>query len=803
MQDMRFALRMLFKSPGFVLVAVATLALSIGANTAIYSLVSGVLLRPLPYPQPERLVFAEWLAPAEAIDSVSLGNFLYWRERSRGLESAAAYEPGAGYNLVTAGGPVYVRATRVSDGLLRTLGVNPALGREFTAADVRPGAAPAVLLSSGLWQRAFASDPEVVGRAVNLNGKQYTVSGVLPRDFQFNGEADIYVPLVARFDPADQDQNYGMVARLKPGMSLAAANQDAARIFADFRREFAASVPAEWKGIAFIPYAQELRGNLRTPLALLFGAVVLVLLIGVVNVSSLFLSRATVREGEFAVRAALGASRGRLARQMFTETAVLSVLGSVAGLLLAPVILDNVLKLLPRAGSIDLSTTLLPLAGNVKLHPGVLAFTAGITALAGLAMGVTPALRFSRANLNDRLKALPGRGASSGRHRLTLEKLMVAQMALSTVLLAGAGLLLLSLFHLRRVDPGFSPQQVMTAQVSLPAEKLPTTADTVRFQRQVLEKLRALPGVESVATTSNLPVERGLNFGGAVGECRLGTALQLRAVSPQYFTAMGIPLLRGRSFREADNGTSERVAVISARVAGQCWPGRDPIGLSVNKTRIVGVVGNTHEQGLDRLPSAAMFIPDAQMPDGMGRMVRGWFLSAFVIRAAVPPPREAVQRAIAEVDSTQPLVNYRPMEQVVADSFAVAKMRSLTVLLAAFAAVALLLAAVGVYGMMAFSVQERTRELGLRMALGADSGSVLRLIARRTLLLVSVSGAIGVAAAALGTRWMASLLFAVRPANPLALAGAVVFLALTALLASYVPARRASRVDPMVALRCE
>jgi len=802
-QDLRYGLRMLMRNPGFTAVAVLTLALGIGANTAIFSVINGVFLRPLPYPDPSRLVYALWEWKDLSIDSVGGADFLFWKEHSRVFDAAGAYQPGAGINLVAGDQAHYVTGTKVSEGLFRTLGINPILGRGFLPEDAQPKRAGTAVVSYGLWQRILGGDRGVAGRTIQLNGENYTVVGVMPPDFQFVAAADVYLPIQRVMDPQDHDQNYGMVGRLRRGITLIDAQRDMDRVFRLFKEMYPQSVPEGWKGLGLISYRQELTGNVRTPLLILFGAVALVLLIAIANMTSLSLERAAARQREIAVRAALGASGLRIARQLVTEGVLLASLGGALGMLAAPAILTWVLEFIPQEVSIDLSTSLIPLGGSVTVDVRVLGFALLASILSGIVVGLLPALRFANPDVNEYLKQ-GGRTVSSGPGQQRVRStLVVSEIALAMVLLAGAGLLMVSFYKLRAVNPGFDSRNLWTMQMSLPGEKYKTTAEVWDFDRRVLERLEALPGVMGAASTSNLPIERGLNYPMNVQGCGEVNSLQLRAVSPGYFRTMGIPLLGGRDFLNTDAQNTAQVVMISQRLARRCWPTGNPTGQAWGRAQIVGVVGDTREQGLGNPAPPTVYLPQSQVPDGLTRLMHGWFLSAWVVKTKTPLDLETVQRAMSEVDRTQPIAKFRPMTQVLADSFALAQNRFLEVLLGTFALLALLLSAIGIYGVVSYSVRQRTHEIGVRVSLGATRWDVLKMVVSQGLRMTLLGVTVGFAASLVLTRLASSLLYQVEPTDPKILGVVSLTLAAVAALASYVPARRATKVDPMEALRYE
>jgi putative ABC transport system permease protein len=799
LQDVRYGLRQLRRNPGLTAVAVITLALGIGANTAIFSVVNGVFLRPLPYPQAHQLVYALSVWKGRSEDSVGSADYLFWKEHSRAFQSVGAYGPVSGSNLVVGHQAHYVHVTRVSPGLFSTLGVNPTLGRDFSKEDGQPNGPRAVILGYGLWRSLFSTGRQTIGHTVRMNGQSYVVVGVMPRNFQFVAAADIYTPLRLTFDPRDHDQNYGMVARLRRGVTLEQAQADVGRVFGLFKEMYPEAVWKGWRGLRLISYRQELTGNVRTPLLVLFGAVSLVLLITIFNVTSLFLGRAASRQTEIAVRAAIGASRWRLRRQLVTEGVLLAVLGGSLGLLLARWGLGWLLAFIPQTISIDLSTSLLPLGGQVKLNAGVLEYTLIISLLAGVSAGLIPSLQTRGANLYEELKRGSGSAASELRRPWVRNILVTAEIAVSVVLLAGAGLLTKSFLKLRTVNPGFNPQALWALEMSLPAEKYPTTAQAWALQQRILQHLETVPGVTGVATTSNLPVERGLNYPYNVPECGRFT-VQLRAISSDYFRVMGIPLLSGREFLNTDRTNA---VIINRALARRCWPERSPVGETVGKSQVVGVVGDTKEGALDNSALPVVYVPQWSVSDRFTQMVHGWFLSAWVIRSGTPLNLKTVEQAVAAVDPTLPVARFEPMTKLIAGSFALSKSRFLAALLDGFTGLALSLAVIGIYGVLSYLVSQRAHEIGIRMALGAQQSDVLRMVLSEGLRLALVGLATGLAGALALTRLLASLFYGVKPTDPATFVVISLILIGVALLACYIPARRATKVDPMVALRHE
>jgi putative ABC transport system permease protein len=799
LQDVRYGLRQVRRNPGFAAVAVLTLALGIGANTAIFSVINGVFLRPLPYPHPDRLVYALWVWNGGSEDAVGAADYLFWREHSRVFESAGAYQVASGSNLVVGQQAYYVQVTGISPGLFGTLGVNPTLGRDFSRDEGQPNGPRAVILSYGLWRNLFSAGQQAIGQAIQMNGQSCVVVGVMPRNFQFVAAADVYTPLRFIFDPRDHNQNYGMVARLRQGVTLEEAQADMGRVFALFKEVYPGAIWEGWQGIRLISYRQELTGNVRTPLLVLFGAVSLALLIAISNMTSLFLGRAASRQSEIALRVAMGASRWRLLRQLVTEGILLTFLGGCLGLLLARWSLGWLLAFIPQSISIDLNTSLLPLGGQVTLDAGVLEFTLLISLLAGVVAGISPSFQSRRANLSEELK-LGSKGAAMGlRHPRVRNILVTAEIAISMVLLAGAGLLTKSFLNLRTVNPGFAVQNLWALEMSLPPEKYTTTAQAWTVQQRILQHLETLPGVIGVATTSNLPVQRGLNNPYDVPGCGSLT-VQLRAISSDYFRVMGIPLLRGREFSNTDQSNA---VIINGALARRCWPGRSPVGESVGQTQVVGVVGDTKEGALDNPALPVVYVPQWSVSDRFTQVVHGWFLTAWVIRAKIPLNLKTVEQAVDAADPTLPIARFEPMTELIVGSFALAKSRLLAALLDGFTGLALSLAVIGLYGVLSYLVMQRTHEIGVRMALGARRLDVLVLLIGQGLKLVVIGLGIGIVGALALTRFLSSLLYGVKPSDPVTLLSVSLVLTAVALLACYIPARRATKVDPLVALRYE
>ena len=806
--DVRFALRMLAKRPGSSAIIVAVLALGIGANSAIFSVVNAVLLRPLPYPEPSRLVML-WEHNRQRGNErnvVGPANFMEWRDRSASFEELAAFYS---FTLPVAGGtgePEQVTAQYGTTNLLPMLGVSPMLGRGFEPADVADGSPAVVLLSNGFWQRRFGGDPGVLGRTIKLNGAPATVVGVLPPDFRFylkennlaGARPEVWSPL--SFDEGDRVPHgrYACaIGRLAPGVSLDAARSEMSGLSSELAQRWP-DFDANW-GVTLVPLPDQMVGEVRRPLWVLFGAVGFVLLIACANVANLSLARASARRNEMAVRAALGAARGRLFRQLITESALLGAIGGGAGLLLASWGVDLLLALSPK-NMIGVE--------HVDLDGRVAAFTTAATLLTCVAFGLLPALEASRVDLNEAIREGGTRSATERRGRRTRDLFVVVQVALALVLLVGSGLLVKSLGRLQSVDPGFASDRLLTAKVKLPAAVYEDEAKSLPFFRDALERVRAIPGVRSASAINFLPFDgpgsaTSLTIEGAPptapGE-KLTT--EVRVVDPAYFATMGVPLLSGRTFTEQETRESSGVVVVSREFANRYFPGEDPIGKRVTismkaenpPSTVVGVVGDVRLQGFDADVRPTAYWPPAELP---------YTFATLVVRTE-GDPRGAVadvREAVGSIDPEVPISSVRTMDERLADS--VERSRFDALLLTIFAGVALLIAVVGVYGVVSYTVSRRTQEIGVRMALGATRGGVLRMVLRRGLLLALAGVAVGLVVALGLTRLMTGLLFEVSATDPATYAVVAAALATTALLACLLPARRAASVEPVSALRHE
>jgi putative ABC transport system permease protein len=807
-QDVRYGLRKLARSPGFTAVAVVTLALGIGANTLIFSVVNAAILHPLSFREANRLV-TQW-ATSPTIGYSGPGtltdpDYVEWREQNRVFSEIAAFR-GQPSNLTSAGEPARLRGTTISAGLLRVLEVNPALGRAFAPEEENAGHNRVVLLSDRLWRSRFGSDPSVLGKAIKLDGEFYTVIGVMPAGFGFPNEADVWTPLTLASDA--HNATLQIVARLKPGISIERARSDVALIG---KRRPAKQGDWEWH-TTLVPLSQAVASEVHTPLFVLFAAVGLVLLIACANVANLFLARATTRQGEIAIRKALGASRSRVIRQMLTESVMIAVFGGSLGLLLAALGESFVAKaasLLPPSFGPPSAAAHIASAG---IDFWVLGFTLAISVLTAVLFGLTPAVWASRGELNSNLKE-EGRSLTTGRGRGYMrDGIVVAEVALAVILLVGAGLLVRSFLHLLNVDPGFSPQNALTLSISLPDSRYESARPMIAFEQQALKRLSVLPGVKSAGGVFGLPLGNGAIGGDFTVEGQPepvpGTQpfIATKAViGGDYFKAIGIPLLKGRYFDEHDSETAPHVVIVSQSLARHFWPLEQAIGKRLKPgfsndawCTVVGVVGDTKQYSLGEPPSPAMYLPYAQAPDP--------FLMqdiTLVLRTEADPLSlvTAARRAVQAVDPDLPVFDVATMDQLVCRSASAPRFNA--ALLGIFAALALVLAAVGIYGVMSYAVVQRTHEIGVRVALGAEASDVLRQVVRQGMLPAVVGIATGTAGAWAVTRFLSSLLFDVRPTDPLTFTLVPLLLAAVAVMACLLLARRATKVDPVVALRYE
>ena len=801
--DLRYGARMLRKKPGFTLIAMMTLALGIGVNSAIFSVVNSVLLRPLPFDGAERLVRVYVTVPSRGITNnpASWLNFADWRAQNSVFEAIAGYS-GASATFTGGDAPEQIEGAVASGDLFAVLNARPLEGRVFSLADEEQGNRNIVVISHGLWKRSFSGDPTIIGRQVTLDATSFTVIGVMPPGFRFpldQSKTDYWVPLNPK-SPTNQERgaNYlDVAARLKPGVSIETARAEMTTIAGRLEQEY--NDKNAGRGLNLVSMHEALVGDVRRALLVLLAAVGFVLLIACANVANLQLSRAASRGREMAIRTALGAGRGRIVRQLLTESLLIAVGGGAIGLLLAAWTVDLLVAAMP----LDI-----PRAGGIGLDARALAFTAVVTLLTGFVFGLAPALQSSKSDLTESLKE-GGRGSSEGaRRNRTRSLLVVIEVALSLVLMIGAGLLLKSFRHLLDVHPGFNPNGVLTAAMALPNGKYADDARQAAFFQQVLSRVSTLQGVQAAGVVDPLPLGGAvaMNAFSVEGRAPLQPGERLatnsRVISGDYLKAMGIPLLGGRALSERDNADAPRVMLINEFFARRYFPDEDAVGKRIRLTiapafvaEVVGVVGDVKHRGLNRDAGPEAYVSYLQVPNSM---------MTLIVRAVSGDPANmtaAIRQAVEQVDKEQPIYDVKPMTAWLQAS--VARQRFNMLLLAVFAGVALLLAAIGVYGVINYSVTQRTQELGIRVALGAQPRDVLKLIVGKGLALTLAGVVFGVAGAFALTRLMEGLLFGVTATDPLTFALVAVLLTGVALAASFIPARRAMKVDPMVALRYE
>ncbi len=804
-QDLRYGIRMLLKNPGFTAVIVLTLALGIGANAALFSVVNGVLLNPLPYPQPEQLVTLHQSKPNFATGAIPYPNFRDWQKENQTF-SAMAISRGAGFSLIGAGEAERVRGRWVSATLFSALGVKPALGRDFAPGEDERGVAPVVLISAELWQRKFGATPDALGKSLTLDDKSYTIVGVLPASFDLYRGTDVYAPIGQWNTPALQNRFAALglhgIGRLKPGVTLAQAQADLDGVM----RRLAEAYPEanRGNGAAIVPLKERLVGDVGPILWMLLGAVGFVLLIACVNVSNLLLARSTGRTREFAIRAALGAGQWRLLRQSLTESTLLALAGGGLGLTIAAWGTKAALAVLPTA---------LPRAEEVGLDGRVLIFTFAISLIIGLLAGLAPALKTSQWRLAETLKE-GGRGAGGGRHRAQ-GVLVAVEMALALVLLIGAGLMIRSLSALWNVDPGFQPDNVLTFGLSFPPSMRSASPEAARANlRDLSDRLNSMPGVKATSFSmgaSPMQSEDDLFFWlddrpKPASTSEMHMALVYR-VEPGYLTAMGIPLKQGRFFTNQDEVRTQPVVVIDEVFARQYFPNADPIGKRINvgddrgPLEIVGVVGHVKQWGLDgggQSLQAQLYEPFRQVsgnPSGVSVVVRAEGVAGTTGAALF----DSIRRAVQNQHSQNVIFTPQTMNEAIADSLA--ERRFSMTLLNAFAVVALLLASVGLYGVISYLVGQRTQELGIRIALGAQRSDVLRLVLSHGMKMALGGVALGLIAALGLTRLLGQMLYGVSATDPVTFTAIALLLVAVALAACFVPAWRATKVDPLVALR--
>jgi len=817
--DVKYALRTLWKNPGFSAVAVAALALGIGANTAIFTVVNAVLLEPLPYPQPDRIMKVGRQFGDQVGYSNSITKFMVWRQNNA-FESFALYDQsGPALNVGTGQPPQQVKGVHVSREYFKVFGIPPMMGRAFTESEDLPNGPNVAVIGEQVWRSQLGGDPQALGRAVTLNGVPYTVVGVMPGNFRGDPAAEVWLPLQADPNSSNQGHYLSAAGRLKPGVSVDAARAEMKVMGERFRQ-----ANPKWmdkkESVAVVPMREATVGDVKTALLVLLGAVAFVLLIACANVANLLLARAAGRQRELAIRTALGADRWRVVRQLLTESLILSGIGTAVGFALGAWGVRGLLVLVP--GNIPRLTDASGVPVSVPLVDWrVLGFTIGVALVTGVLFGLFPALRTSNPDVAATLKEAGSRTGTGLRQNRVRGALVVSEIALALVLLVGAVLLIRTSMGLKGVKTGFDGHNLLTLQTSLAGGSYASTAKVDNLARQVVRKLEALPGIDSAATTLMLPADGNIdlpfNIAGKVppkGQVYDGDE-QWRAVSARYFKTMRIPLLRGRAFEETDTGSSSRVVIVNNAMAKKYWPKADPIGqvITIGKglgpqfeepaRQVVGVVGDARETGLSDKDVAVMYIPASQMTEGLTTLANSVIPLSWVIRTAMDPlsMRASVEHEFRSVDPQIPIARERSMEQVLAES--VARQDFNMLLLSIFAGIALLLASIGIYGLMSYTVEQRTQEIGIRMALGGERPQMLRMMVFQGMKLTLIGVIVGLGIAFGLTKLLASLLFEVKSSDPATFAAVAAILTLVSFLAIYIPSRRAMNVEPVEALRYE
>jgi putative ABC transport system permease protein len=811
-QDLRYAFRVLIANPAFTVTAVAALALGIGANTAIFTVVDAVLLKPLSYPDPDRMVQLMNTGPDGQWAAASPTKFNNWRAQTSVLQDVTAYDfGGPGFNL-TGAVPEQIHGIHASEAYFRLFGAPVMLGRTFTPQEDSPNGGHVVVISYGLWQRKFGGNPKIVGTALSLGNEPYTILGVLGQSFQSDPVSDIWLPFQIDPNSTNQGHYFLAAARLKPGVTLAQANAQLKLAYDEFRRRWTLADPKA--GFAVQPLRDSIVGDARSSLLILLGAVGFVLLIACANVANLLLVRATGRKREFAIRAAMGAGRARIIRQLLTESIVLSLTGGILGLILGYAGVRALLAVSPAD---------LPRIGEngalVGLDWRVLLFTLAVALLTGILFGLFPAIGASRPDLNTTLKESSNRSGTGFRQSKMRSLLVISEVSLALVLLIGAALLIRTFIALRHVNPGFDPHDVLTMEMSLTGDRFQKTTAVAQLVFNARQRLNAIPGVEASASTCCLPLEGGFGLpfdivGRPHGKDPNTGGAGWMNTSPGYFATFRIPI-RGRDFTDQDTAAAPLVVIINESMAKKWWPKQDPIGQQIvigkgvgpqfdePARQIIGVAGDIRDGGLNRDPQPQMIIPQAQVKDDITALNAGIGPVVWLVRTHGDPHQysSAITEQLRQASGGFPVARVRPMTQVVANSTAREDFNML--LLTTFGASALILAAIGIYGLMAYSVQQRTQEMGIRMALGADRSRIRSLVVWHGMRLAIVGVVIGIGAAFGLTRFIASFLFGVKTWDPFVFVTVPVVLSLVALLAVWMPATRASRLDPQQALRIE
>ncbi len=817
--DVRQSLRMMRKSPAFTGIAVAALALGIGANTGIFSVIDKVMLEPLPYPQPERLMRIARQYPQGAGYSVSIPKFMVWRQNDA-FSSMALYDfGGPGMNLTGGDRPEQVKGIHVSAGYFQVFGVEPAIGRGFTKEEDLPNGPKAAVISDRLWRSHFGAEKDILNRTISLNGERYAIVGVMPAKFHPDPPAEVWIPMQADPNSTNQGHYLSAAGRLKPGVTVEQAQAEMKLRGEQFRRMYPTWMdPGE--SVTVIPMREAMVADVKTALFILLGAVGFVLLIACANVANLLLARAAARQKELAIRSALGAGRWRIVRQLLTESVMLAGLGGLLGFLLGAWGVRALLAMVP--GNIPRLTD----PGQVQTVFSVLdwrmaAFTIGISFLTGIVFGLFPALEISNPDVAGTLKEASGRSATGRRHNRIRKTLVASEMALAVVLLVSAALLIRTFIGLSTANTGIDPHHVLTMQTSLAGGNYSSTEKVTGFATRVLRRVEGLPGVQGAALAVVLPTDAEIdipfNISGKPpkGAQKYNGDEQWRFVSPHYFSVFRIPLLRGRVFDDRDAKSAAQVVVINEVMAQKYWPKEDPIGqvITIGKglgpqfddapRQVVGVVGNVRESGIADTNVGVMYVPQSQVPEGLTQLANNVLPLSWCVRTAVDPNslRSAIQAEFQAADSGVTVSKVRTMEQVLDSN--VSRQHFNMVLLSLFAGIALVLAAIGIYGLMSYAVEQQTQEIGIRMALGAGKGDVLKLIVRQGMTPALIGVGLGVAVEFGLTRLLGTLLYGVKAGDPLTFVGVACGLAMVALFASCVPALRAARVDPLEALRRE
>ena len=812
--DLKYSLRMLISNPAFTLTAIAALAMGIGANTAIFTVVDTVLLKPLTYPDAGRIVRFMNTSTGGSGTSGSPVNFNIWRAQTSIFQDVAAYDfGGPGFNL-TGAIPEQAHGIHVSEAYFRLFGAPVQLGRTFTPQEDSPDGGNVVVISYGFWQRRFGGNPKIVGSAISLNNESYTVVGVLGKAFHTDAPTDLWVPFQIDPNSTNLGHYFYVSGRLKPGVTLAQANAEL-KLTADQYRRLHPNDMGPKDSFGVQPLRDSIVAGARTSLLILLGAVGFVLLIACANVANLLLARAAGRKREFAIRSAMGASRARIMRQLLTESVVLAVSGGILGLVLGYIGVRGLLAIspadLPRVGEHGAA---------VAIDWRVLAFTLGVSLLVGILFGLFPAIGASRPDLNTALKESSNRSGTGFRQGKARALLVISEVSLALVLLIGAALLIRTYIALRNVNPGFDARDVLTLEMSLSGDRYAKTAGIAQLSHDGRERMDAIPGVESSSFSCCLPlnVGYGLPFnvvGRPTGKGPYTGGSSWMSASPGYFSVFKIPIVRGRGFTDQDDGSAPGVVMINQTFANKFFPKQNPLGQQLligkgvgpqfteNPRQIVGVIADVHDGGLNRDPSPLMIVPSAQVTDGMTKLNSAIQPMIWVVRTHGDPHQyiSAITQQLRLASGGFPVARVRPMSEIVVESTARQDFNML--LLTIFGAVALILAAIGIYGLMAYSVQQRTQEMGIRMALGADRKRIRELVVRQGMRLAIVGVVLGIAAAFGLTRLLASFLFGVKSWDPLVFVTVPVILSAVALLAVWFPATRASRLDPQQALRIE